>query len=170
MGIRVDEKGHGQPAGTAAGADDRRNMEFHRMILERRASVYHRRGNRTEQALHVLPEKSPYRRGAGIRMAGGDDRDSAGKTTYSCCRSMKYVNLVINNRSDSTDAIYTYACRGRHGRRPGARSLCPLPEGNRLREAYVASLADRTRPIKIKEKTQVRSGDRRGDISDRTRW
>ncbi|HIU25547.1 MAG TPA: primosomal protein N' [Candidatus Copromorpha excrementigallinarum] len=75
---------------------------------------------------------------------------------------MKYVNLVINNRSDSTDSIYTYACED-DSVDVGSKVFVPFARGNRLREAYVASLADRV-PEKIKEKIKyVEKTD--GDIS-----
>ena len=63
---------------------------------------------------------------------------------------MKYVNLVINNRSDSTDAIYTYGCRDDRVK-PGSKVLVPFAKGNRLREAYVVSV-DEDAPDKIKKK------------------
>ena len=37
-----------------------------------RASPHHRRGNRAVPAVHVLPSKSPYWRGAGFHLAGRD--------------------------------------------------------------------------------------------------
>ena len=68
MGIRVDEKAMDRQL-KEAGADDRRSMEFHRMIFGQTVAIYHRWRYRAEQALYVLPAKSSYRRGPGIHMA-----------------------------------------------------------------------------------------------------
>ena len=54
---------------------------------------------------------------------------------------MKYANLVIDNRSDSTDIFYTYGCDEDH-LKVGSKVYVPFAKGNRLREAYVVSLTD----------------------------
>lgn len=78
---------------------------------------------------------------------------------------MKYVNLVINNRSDSTDAIYTYGCRDDRVK-PGSKVLVPFAKGNRLREAYVVSV-DEDAPDKIKEKLKyVQETDEEISLTD----
>ncbi len=78
---------------------------------------------------------------------------------------MKYVNLVINNRSDSTDAIYTYGCRDDRVK-PGSKVLVPFAKGNRLREAYVVSV-DEDAPDKIKKKLKyVQETDEEISLTD----
>ena len=54
---------------------------------------------------------------------------------------MKYANLVIDNRSDNTDNLYTYAC-GEEEVKIGQKVYVSFAQGNRLREAYVVSLSD----------------------------
>ena len=56
---------------------------------------------------------------------------------------MKYVNLVIDNKSDSTDSLYTYGCRGEDAT-VGSKVYVPFARGNRLREGYVISVSDKT--------------------------
>ncbi|MDO4545664.1 MAG: primosomal protein N' [Bacillota bacterium] len=53
---------------------------------------------------------------------------------------MKYVNLVIDNKSDSTDTLYTYGCR-EDDVHIGSKVYVPFARGNRLREAYVISIS-----------------------------
>lgn len=54
---------------------------------------------------------------------------------------MKYVNLVIDNRSDSTDRFYTYACSD-DTISIGNKVYVPFARGSKLREAYVADIVD----------------------------
>lgn len=54
---------------------------------------------------------------------------------------MKYVNLIIDNRSDSTDNPYTYGCED-DSVSVGSRVLVPFARGNRLVAGYVASVMD----------------------------
>lgn len=49
---------------------------------------------------------------------------------------MKYVDLVIDNKSDNTDTFYTYGCAD-DSILPGQKVWVPFARGNRLREAYV---------------------------------
>lgn len=54
---------------------------------------------------------------------------------------MKYVNLVIDNKSDSTDSLYTYGC-SEEGVKVGSKVYVPFARGNRLKEAYVVSVQE----------------------------
>lgn len=54
---------------------------------------------------------------------------------------MKYVNVVIDNKSDSTDNLFTYGCRSEDVK-PADKVYVPFAKGNRLREAYVISMQD----------------------------
>lgn len=54
---------------------------------------------------------------------------------------MKYVNLVIDNRSDSTDSFYTYGCED-DSISVGSKVYVHFARGSRLREAYAVSFAD----------------------------
>lgn len=54
---------------------------------------------------------------------------------------MKYVDLVIDNRSDNTDRFYTYGCEDeRVG--VGSKVKVPFARGNKEREAYVFRVFD----------------------------
>lgn len=55
---------------------------------------------------------------------------------------MKYTNVIIDNRSNSTDTAYTYACN-HDGVQVGSKVLVPFATGKTLREGYVISLTDR---------------------------
>jgi len=55
---------------------------------------------------------------------------------------MKYVNLVIDNRSNSTDTFYTYGCEDESVRK-GQKVYVPFARGNKVREAYVFQVTDR---------------------------
>lgn len=54
---------------------------------------------------------------------------------------MKYVDLVIDNKSSKTDTFYTYGCAD-EGIKPGQKVWVPFARGNRLREAYVFEVKD----------------------------
>lgn len=54
---------------------------------------------------------------------------------------MKYVNVVIDNKSDSTDSLFTYGCAD-DSADVGSKVYVPFAKGNRLREGYVVSLRD----------------------------
>ncbi len=54
---------------------------------------------------------------------------------------MKYVNVVIDNKSDSTDSLFTYGCRFEDVR-VGSKVYVPFAKGNRLREGYVVSMPE----------------------------
>lgn len=55
---------------------------------------------------------------------------------------MKYANIVIDNRSDSTDRLYTYGCADKDVR-VGSKVYVPFARSRKLREGYVAELADK---------------------------
>ncbi len=75
---------------------------------------------------------------------------------------MKYVNLVIDNKSDHTDSLYTYGCR-EEGVAIGQKVYVPFAKGNRLREAYVDSFVENPEE-NLKEKLKfVEKSD--GDVS-----
>jgi len=54
---------------------------------------------------------------------------------------MKYVNVVINNKSDHTDNLYTYRCED-DSVKIGSKVSVPFARGNRIRDAYVFQIAD----------------------------
>lgn len=54
---------------------------------------------------------------------------------------MKYVNLVIDNKSDKTDQWYTYGCRS-DAVKKGDKVYVPFARGKRLRTAYVFEVLD----------------------------
>ncbi len=54
---------------------------------------------------------------------------------------MKYLKLVIDNKSDHTDSLYTYGCAFDEAD-TGSKVYVPFAKGNRLREAYVAGIQE----------------------------
>ena len=54
---------------------------------------------------------------------------------------MKYLNVVIDNKSDSTDTLYTYQCEDENVR-VGSKVFLPFARSRKLREGYVTSLID----------------------------
>ena len=54
---------------------------------------------------------------------------------------MKYANLVIDNKSDHTDQLYTYGVRD-EAAKTGSKVYVPFAQGKRLREAYVIEIDD----------------------------
>lgn len=54
---------------------------------------------------------------------------------------MKYVNVVIDNKSDSTDNLFTYGCAFEEAK-VGSKVYVPFAKGNRLREGYIVSVQD----------------------------
>ena len=54
---------------------------------------------------------------------------------------MKYVNIVIDNKSDSTDNLYTYGCTD-EAADIGSKVHVPFSRSRKLREGYVVSFED----------------------------
>ena len=54
---------------------------------------------------------------------------------------MKYVNIVIDNKSDSTDNLYTYGCTD-EAADIGSKVHVPFARSRKLREGYVVSFED----------------------------
>lgn len=54
---------------------------------------------------------------------------------------MKYVNVVIDNKSDSTDNLFTYGCPFEEAK-VGSKVYVPFARGNRLREGYIVSVQE----------------------------
>jgi primosomal protein N' (replication factor Y) len=54
---------------------------------------------------------------------------------------MKYVDLIIDNNTERTDALYTYGCEF-DDVRPGARVFAPFTIGNREKAGFVAAVRD----------------------------
>lgn len=63
---------------------------------------------------------------------------------------MKYVNVIINNKSDSTDSLYTYGCRT-DDVTEGSKVYVPFARCRNLREGYVVSFEDEI-PENVKAK------------------
>ena len=55
---------------------------------------------------------------------------------------MKYVDLVIDNKSDSTDILYTYGCED-DSVCVGSKVYVPFARSRNLRDGYVAAVSDR---------------------------
>jgi len=54
---------------------------------------------------------------------------------------MKYVDLIIDNKSDQTDTLYTYGCSF-EDIRIGQKVVVPFARGNKLKEAYVFDIKE----------------------------
>jgi primosomal protein N' (replication factor Y) (superfamily II helicase) len=54
---------------------------------------------------------------------------------------MKYVDLVIDNKSDQTDTLYTYGCSF-PDIQIGQKVVVPFARGNKLKEAYVFDIKE----------------------------
>lgn len=54
---------------------------------------------------------------------------------------MKYIDVVIDNKSEHTDVLYTYGCEN-DDIRVGQKVYVPFARGNKVREAYVFSVSD----------------------------
>lgn len=66
---------------------------------------------------------------------------------------MKYVDLVIDNKSDKTDRLYTYGCED-DSVRVGSVVKVPFAMGNKVRTAYVAAIAEEP-DEKVKSKLKM---------------
>lgn len=71
---------------------------------------------------------------------------------------MKYVDVVIDNKSDSTDSFYTYACEDDNVR-PGSKVFLPFATSKKLREGYVAAVRDNADDIDEKIRSKLRAVD-----------
>ena len=54
---------------------------------------------------------------------------------------MKYVDVIIDNKSKETDCFYTYACPF-DDVREGQKAYAPFGKGGKLREVYVFQVKD----------------------------
>ena len=54
---------------------------------------------------------------------------------------MKYVDVVIDNKNDNTDTLYTYGCPIENVK-VGSKVYVPFNRGNKIKEAYVFSVRD----------------------------
>ncbi len=54
---------------------------------------------------------------------------------------MKYIDVVIDNKSEHTDVLYTYGCEN-DDVRIGQKVYVPFARGNKVREAYVFEVSD----------------------------
>lgn len=79
---------------------------------------------------------------------------------------MKYVNVVVDNNTDATDLIYTYACED-DGVLIGQKVKVPFSIHNREADAYVVGISD-TRPEDIKKIKKVRELDPKLCLNEET--
>ena len=71
---------------------------------------------------------------------------------------MRYANLIIDNKSNHTDTLYTYGCPQDEAK-TGSKVYVPFARGNRLREAYIASFADEIPPEMEKKLKHIEKVD-----------
>ena len=79
---------------------------------------------------------------------------------------MKYVNVVVDNNTDATDLIYTYACED-DSVFIGQRVKVPFSMHNREADAYVVGISD-TRPEDIKKIKKVKELDPDAKLNEET--
>lgn len=80
---------------------------------------------------------------------------------------MKYVNIVIDNKSDSTDNLYTYGCE-HEDIKLGSKVYVPFAKGNRLREGYVVSMAEEVESELLPKIKMVESVDEEVCLTEET--
>ena len=54
---------------------------------------------------------------------------------------MKYIDVVIDNKSNSTDSFFTYKCED-DSVRIGSKVHVPFARSKKMREGYVAAVKD----------------------------
>ena len=78
---------------------------------------------------------------------------------------MKYVNIVIDNKSNSTDSLFTYGCHD-DDISVGKKVYVPFAKGNRLREGYVVSIEEQVPEDMIPKLKYVSSSDEDISLTD----
>ena len=72
---------------------------------------------------------------------------------------MKFVNVVIDNKSNSTDIMYTYACDD-DAVKTGSKVYVPFARSKQLREGYVTSSIDDITKIEEEVRKKVKKVER----------
>ena len=72
---------------------------------------------------------------------------------------MKFVNVVIDNKSNSTDIMYTYACED-DSVKTGSKVHVPFARGRKLREGYVTSSIDDITEIEEEVRNKLKKVER----------
>ena len=72
---------------------------------------------------------------------------------------MKFVNVVIDNKSNSTDIMYTYACED-DSVKTGSKVHVPFARGRKLREGYVTSSIDDVTKIEEEVRNKLKKVER----------
>ena len=72
---------------------------------------------------------------------------------------MKFVNVVIDNKSNSTDIMYTYACED-DSVKTGSKVHVPFARGRKLREGYVTSSIDDVNKIEEEVRNKLKKVER----------
>lgn len=72
---------------------------------------------------------------------------------------MKFVNVVIDNKSNSTDIMYTYACED-DSVKTGSKVHVPFARGSKLREGYVTSSIDDVNKIEEEVRNKLKKVER----------
>ena len=72
---------------------------------------------------------------------------------------MKFVNVVIDNKSNSTDIMYTYACDD-DSVKTGSKVYVPFARSKQLREGYVTSSIDDITKIKEEVRKKLKKVER----------
>ncbi len=72
---------------------------------------------------------------------------------------MKFVNVVIDNKSNSTDIMYTYACED-DSVKTGSKVYVPFARSKQLREGYVTSSIDDITKIEEEVRKKLKKVER----------
>lgn len=78
---------------------------------------------------------------------------------------MKYIDIVIDNKSDKTDRLYTYGCDIADVH-VGSRVRVPFAKGNKLRYGYVVTFTDRPEEKVVQRLKMVESLDEEVSLSE----
>ncbi|MEE3362995.1 MAG: DEAD/DEAH box helicase, partial [Anaerovoracaceae bacterium] len=86
---------------------------------------------------------------------------------------MRYANVIIKNKADSTDSFFTYECDD-DSVRAGSVVTVPFGKGNREKEAYVFGFADESEAKKLRALKKISAVDPdvslTEEIIDTCRW
>lgn len=86
---------------------------------------------------------------------------------------MRYANVIIKNKADSTDGFFTYACDD-DTVKTGSVVTVPFGRGNREKEAYVFGFADEAEAEKLSGIKKIAGVDPdislTGEMIDTCRW
>ena len=110
MGIRVDPESLDKQL-SLAGCDNRRELPFHKMLLNGELPPDHRRGHRPKPPVHAAAGQGPYRRGPGLPVGRGDKAPLQGSGHRPAVRSVFHESLFENLLAGGFSVCYSFIGR-----------------------------------------------------------